>query len=104
MQVWWIAMASPTATGRRPTPSVVMIAVLGWLMIAADAYVPSGPGLLIVNVDPDRSAALSVLFLAPSPTALIARATPRRLGPSALRITGAIRPCSLTSTAIARCT
>ena len=33
----WIAMASPTATGRRFTPSVHRIATFGWLMIGAEA-------------------------------------------------------------------
>ena len=30
-------MVSPTATGRRFTPSVQRIAALGWLMIGAEA-------------------------------------------------------------------
>jgi hypothetical protein len=56
----WMAMACPTTVGRRATPSVVMIVTFGWLMIAAEAYVPSYPGLLIVRVEPVRSSGLSL--------------------------------------------
>jgi hypothetical protein len=35
--VGWIAIASPTATGRRLTPSVHRMATFGWLMIGDDA-------------------------------------------------------------------
>ena len=40
-------------------PSVARIATCGWLMIGTVKYVPNGPSLVMENVPPAMSSALS---------------------------------------------
>jgi len=43
-----------TTTGRFLMPSVDRTATWGWLMIAIVAYVPKGPGFVMVKVPPEH--------------------------------------------------
>ncbi len=99
-----MAMASDpsgctTTVGRRFTPSVERMATWGWLMIGAVRNVPKGPALVIENVPPEMSSALSFLVRARSASSRIRRAMPRSVSSSACFTTGTISPLWSRSTA-----
>ncbi len=61
-------------------------------MIGAVRNVPKGPALVIENVPPEMSSALSFLVRARSASSRIRRAMPRNVSSSACFTTGTIRP------------
>ena len=68
------------------------MATLGRLMMGADMKEPTGPGLVMVNVDPVRSSTSSFPLRAPSASSLIDRAIPTSRKPSALRTRATTSP------------
>ena len=77
--MWRMAMVSVpsgrvTTAGRLATESVERMPTLGTLMIGALMNEPNGPGLVMVNVLPDRSSGSSFPALALSASARMPRA------------------------------
>ena len=76
----------------------------GWLMIGVAMIEPNWPGLVIVNVPPSTSSAVSSRARARRAMSLIRAARPSTDSSWALWMTGTMRPSSPSETAIPRLT